>query len=41
MFKAKMNGFKVFSVGKSSYSFMKLPLKLYRCLGHRLNIAGI
>ena len=37
-FIAKQNGFNVFCVGSSSYSFMPLPLKLYRCLGHGLKM---
>ena len=33
-FTANVNGLKVFCVGNSSHSFMLIPLKLYKCLGH-------
>ena len=33
IFTTKVNGFKVFCAGNSSYSFMLIPLKLYMCLG--------
>ena len=39
IFTAKVNGFKVFCVGNSSYSLMLIPLKLYMCLGHGLKMS--
>ena len=38
IFTTKVNGFKVFCVDNSSYSFMLSPLKLYRCLRHGLKM---
>ena len=37
-FMAKVNGLNVFCVGNSSYRFMPISSKLYRCLGHDLKI---
>ena len=36
IFTNKVNRFKVFCVGNSSYITMQIPLKLYRCLDHSL-----
>ena len=38
IFTTKVNGFKVFCFGNSSYSFKPIPLKFYRCLGHGLKM---
>ena len=35
---ANVNGFKVFSFGKSSNNFMSTSLKLYRCFDHGLKM---
>ena len=38
IFTTKVNRFKIFCVGNSSYSFMPIPLKIYRYLGHGLKM---
>ena len=38
IFTVNVNGFKVFSVGNFSYSFMSDPLKLFRCFDHVLKM---
>ena len=38
IFTAKVNRFKVFYVGNSSYSFVLILLKLFGCLGHGLKM---
>ena len=38
IFAAKVNRYKVSCVCNSSQSFMQIPLKLYRCLGHGLKL---
>ena len=38
IFTTKVNGFKIFCAGNSSYSFMLIPLKLYMCLGQGLKM---
>ena len=38
IFTTKVNRFKIFCVGNSSYSFMPIPLKIYRYLGNGLKM---
>ena len=38
LFTGRVNGFKVFCVGNSTYSFMPIHLKLYRCVVHGLKM---
>ena len=38
IFTVKVDGFKVFCVENSSFSFMPIPLKCYRYLGHGLKM---